>query len=319
MITTERTAYRGKRFTMPELSGTNRIIFTPDPWLPDGVDMASQVRLDLNKPFNLARFMQPRLPMRLGKLNPLYRRTFTKPGAPRVLDMPVKMPGSLEYRIPRELVQFFPAIKRIASNEAALNPHRHRDYYAYLTIDQRVVQPGSQLREAPVHVDGFQGARWRPKVEGNHTYTVSDCLPTWFYPYPFDFSKLDIERHDFFWAMNYWVAERNSEGRWQADPWEVTLMDCYCVHRGMETDLPVLRTWLRLSYEVRIFDRLGNAHNPLFNYDWEMVPRDIEALGLRAYHKDCDPSLRVFPWQNLDGSPIQAGAPKTRPNLIPRG
>jgi len=92
-------------------------------------------------------------------------------------------------------------------------------------------------------------------------------------------------------------------------------MDCYSVHRGDVAPERVYRTWIRLSFEVRIFDRLGNAHNPLFNYDWEMVPRDIEALGLVPFDPNCDPSLRVFPWQDLDGSPLADRSHKTQPNL----
>lgn len=96
-------------------------------------------------------------------------------------------------------------------------------------------------------------------------------------------------------------------------------MDCYSVHRSVENDGPakVFRTWMRLSFEERrrVFDRLGNAHNPLFDYDWPMVDRDIEQLGLRAFRDTGDASLRVFPWQDLDGKPLAAGSPKTKPRL----
>ena len=75
---------------------------------------------------------------------------------------------------------------------------------------------------------------------------------------------------------------------------------------------------MRISWEARKFDRLGNAHNPLFDYNWKMVERDIEALHLVPFDPDCDPSLRVFPWQGPDGQPLNGG-PKTKPNLKPRG
>jgi len=196
---------------------------------------------------------------------------------------------------------------------------RHVDYHAYLTIDQRHVEPGTLHREAPCHVDGFQGARWNPKCMTNHTYTVSDVLPTAYYVQPFDFRGLDERVHDYFWEMNAQVADTNEAHRWQPRPAEITLMDCYTVHRGVENDSdhPVFRTWLRLSFEERrrVFDRLGNAHNPLFDYAWEMVDRDIEQLGLRAFRQTGDPSLRVFPWQGVDGKPLPEGTPKTKPRL----
>jgi hypothetical protein len=94
-------------------------------------------------------------------------------------------------------------------------------------------------------------------------------------------------------------------------------MDCYCVHRGVEASVRTPRTWLRLSFEERrrVFDRLGNAHNPLFDYAWPMVERDIEQLHLVPFRTEVDPSLNVFPWQALDGSPLPDGAPKTKPRL----
>lgn len=50
-----------------------------------------------------------------------------------------------------------------------------------------------------------------------------------------------------------------------------------------------------------------------------MVPRDSEALNLVAFDPTCDPSLRVFPWQNPDGTAIEPGSAKTQPNLTPGG
>lgn len=77
------------------------------------------------------------------------------------------------------------------------------------------------------------------------------------------------------------------------------------------------QTWLRPSFEERrrVFDRLGNAHNPLLDYEWTMVERDIEQWSLRAYREDGDPTPRVFPWQDADGRPLHQGALKTKPNL----
>ncbi|CAN5501765.1 hypothetical protein BH09MYX1_BH09MYX1_22990 [soil metagenome] len=243
---------------------------------------------------------------------------FTEPDAVRVLDLPIKMPDVAEYRLPRALGQFAGAVQRIVDFEHALNP-AHANYHAYLTIDQRSVAPHTLHREAPCHVDGFQGARWKPKCKVNHSYTVSDVLPTAYYAQPFDFAKLDESVHDYFWEMNAQVADTNEAHRVQPRPAEITLMDGYTVHRGVEndSDIPVFRTWLRLSFEERrrVFDRLGNAHNPLFDYAWEMVDRDIEQLGLHAFRQDGDPSLKVFPWQDVHGKALPLGAPKTKPRL----
>jgi hypothetical protein len=317
VLRVERLSYRGKHYQVPIFDPSDPTVLRPEPSrcaVP--VPTKEPVIRTLNSTWDLAQFRVPRRPVSLGVLSAEELAVFTRPGAVRILDMPIKFPGLAEYRLPKALAQFAPTIQRIIDFEHKVNP-LHGEYYAYLTIDQRPVQPHTLHREAPCHVDGFQGARWQPKCRTNHTYTVSDVLPTAYYPQPFDFSGLDETKHDFFWEMNAQVADTNERFRWQPAPAELTLMDCYCVHRGVEAEAPTFRTWLRLSFEERrrVFDRLGNAHNPLFDYAWEMVERDIEQLHLKAYREDSDPSLRVFPWQHLDGQPLPPGAPKTKPKL----
>jgi hypothetical protein len=312
-------AYRGKRYEVPIFDPADPVVVRADPAapIPDIPPDAPVVR-SINTTWDLANFATPRRPVSLGTLSPAELAVFTRPDAVRVLDLPIKMPDCDEYRLPHALAQFAGVVERIANVEHRIND-QHHDYHAYLTIDQRWVAPGTLQREAPCHVDGFQGARWNPKCLVNHTYTVSDLLPTAYYGQPFDFSGLDERVHDFFWEMNAQVAGDNEAHRWQPAEAEITLMDAYSVHRGTQnpSPVPVFRTWFRLSFEERrrVFDRLGNAHNPLFTYDWPMVDRDIEQLGLRAYRETGDPSLRVFPWQDLDGNPLPAGAPKTQPRL----
>jgi hypothetical protein len=314
-------AYRGKQFIVPELSDKDGFTIVPREGVVEVNSFPKDhpVLLVLNKPFDLGEFAIPRRPLSLGVLSPDEQTLFVERGiAPRVLDLPIKFPGSA-FCVPREFAQFIPVIQKVADHELALNPLAYDEYYCYMTTEEGWVEAGELQREAPCHVDGFQGARWEPKVRGNHTYTVSDVLPTVYYPQPFETSHLDPAKHDFFWDFNRQVAATNSAHAWRPKEFELTLMDCYSVHRGDAARKRVHRTWLRLSFEVRIFDRLGNAHNPLFNYDWDMVPRDIEALGLVAYDENSDPSLRVFPWQKPNGTPHENSDTKTQPVLKPKG
>jgi hypothetical protein len=50
-----------------------------------------------------------------------------------------------------------------------------------------------------------------------------------------------------------------------------------------------------------------------------MQQRDIEGLDLEPFDKACDPSLRVFPWQEPDGSPYDDPKERAQPNLRPQG
>jgi hypothetical protein len=324
----ERQQYRGKRYEIPIFDPAEPVLITAqtprwppalDPRQPGAGTAEARAILEcVDTVWDLDRFLTPRRPVSLGVLDDAETAVFAAPEAVRVLDLPIQMPDEATARLPRALQQFAGVIQRILDVEAAVNP-RPREYYAYLTIDQRWVAPGTLHREAPCHVDGFQGARWQPKCRINHSYTVSDLLPTAYYVQPFDLRALDEAKHDFFWEMNAQVADTNEAHRYQPLPREITLMDAYSVHRGVENDRaePVFRTWLRLSFEERrrVFDRLGNAHNPCFDYAWPMVDRDIEQLGLVPFRADGDPSWNVFPWQDLSGRPLPAGAPKTKPRL----
>ncbi|MDO9019917.1 MAG: hypothetical protein Q8S73_15450 [Deltaproteobacteria bacterium] len=320
VLRVERLSYRGKHYRLPVFDAARPVLLRSRPERASLASSADSLVLrDVHSLWDPGRFLEPRRPVSLGLLGADELAVFTTPGAVRVLDLPIKMPDCDEYRLPRALAQFAGVVQRIIDVEHAINP-QHADYHAYLTIDQRPVTPGTLHREAPCHVDGFQGARWHPRCRVNHSYTVSDVLPTAYYPQPFDFAGLDERVHDYFWEMNAQVADTAEAHRWQPRPAELTLMDAYCVHRGVEAEAPTERTWLRLSFEERrrVFDRLGNAHNPLFDYAWEMVERDIEQLHLVAFREGGDPSLRVFPWQDTEGRPLPPGAPKTRPRLRPR-
>jgi hypothetical protein len=315
-MNTQTVDYRGKHYTLPVLSAEGTRI-TPDSGakVPE-IPRESPVIQDLNSIWDTSKFMTPRAPVSLGVMTGEELEKFGKWGVPRVLDLPIKFPGS-DFRLPKELEQFADLVQKVANYELAINPGCFDEYYCYMTVDQGVITPGRLQREAPCHVDGFQGARWEPKVRINHSYTVGDALPTKYYVQPFDFSQLDEAKHNYFWEMNRQVAATNSEHACQPVAGEITMMDAYCVHRGVEAEKETPRTWVRLSFEVRQFDRLGNAHNPMFSYKWSMVPRDIEGLNLQAFDPGSDPSLRVFPWQDLNGEALTDRKARTSPNLKP--
>ncbi len=316
MENTKELSYRGKQFVIPTLSREGFIITPKKDFVMPEIPDDSPIIRALNKTWDEKEFLIPRRPISFGIIPEHEQQLFSRRGcAPRVLDLPIKFPGST-FRLPKEFAQDVPVTQRIANIEHAINPDCLDEYYCYFTSDEGWVEVGELQREAPCHVDGFQGERWKPKVRNNHTYTLGDVIPTVYYEQPFHTDHLDPAKHDYFWEFNRQVKETKSAHAWRSQPFELTMMDCYSVHRGDKAKVRVYRRWTRYSFEVRIFDRLGNAHNPMFDYNWEMVPRDIEALGLVPYDSNADASLNVFPWQALDGSPLPEGAPKTQPNLL---
>jgi hypothetical protein len=55
-------------------------------------------------------------------------------------------------------------------------------------------------------------------------------------------------------------------------------MDPYHVHRvGFNhTSRPIDRTFVKMTVSTEILNRVGNTHNPLFKYNWPMIPRSAE-------------------------------------------
>ena len=272
---TKEISYAGVSFRLTSLSKERGFVpLTARPKLSPSFDPQSQIAKDLDTIWDFAKFGEPRAPQRIAALGK-GAAEFSIPNDIRILDMPIKMKGSSEIRLPAELAQFRDVIQKIIDHEFAMLPTEVVDkYYAYLTIDQSVVEPGSFQRKPGAHVDGFQGARIVEKNEVNHSYIVTDGIPTVFYPQKFDFSKLDVARHDYFREMDR-TADESQAMRISKN--EIWLMDAYSVHRADIATERTHRTFLRLSFDVKEFDRLGNTINPHFEYNWEMKARDVHA------------------------------------------
>jgi hypothetical protein len=205
-----------------------------------------------------------------------------------VLEMPVLMPQSNgEYRLPKEVAHLSPIIETIAAHERAKNPY-YDERYAYLTVDQRPVRAGNTQRSPGLHVDGFQGNRITDAFGGNlpidTQYIVYDALPTVFYNQPFPVGTLNTGTHNYFSAFEMLGDERHA---FRLNPFEILSFSSYAVHRADTSLIDQQRTFLRVTYCHSQLVRWGNTYNPMFDYNWEMVNRDIPT------------SLRPPTWEEL--------------------
>lgn len=260
--------YDGIEFTVPEFCGQGVTLSVNPSAVTE--DASHPILRNVHTIWDLDNFGIPRKPVIAGVVGD--RSAFCTTGAPRTLDMPIKFPGT-DYRLPLELVQLQGVLETIIGFEHAINPHAD-EYYAYVTVDQGMVRQGEMQRKGGLHVDGFQGARIQPKTYINRSYVVADMVPTVFYDQPFQTAHMDETRHNFFLDFDRQAQEGCV---WRPEPFEIVLMDAYTVHRSDSAKQECFRTFLRVSYDVKIFDRLGNAHNPLFDYQWEMMARDTQA------------------------------------------
>lgn len=185
----------------------------------------------------------------------------------RILDMPIKFPNQ-QPAIPDYAMKFGKFINRCLDHAWPTA----RDCYAYLTVDQGLVKAGTSQRTAGAHVDGFQGTRIKDALPHDFGYCASNALPTIFYKQTWDVAHLDKGRDNFFLEF-----DRQAIGlaEWQPTPCDIVYFDAYSVHRGAVATEDVARTFLRLSFSVREYDRLGNSINPLLSYGWRYERRQI--------------------------------------------
>lgn len=186
---------------------------------------------------------------------------------PRCLDMPIRLAGDAHYSVPSEWTGLVPLIHQIVELEQSNNPN-WRDYHTYMTVDCKHVEPEEQQRHGGLHVDGFQGERHPVKHKVTRNYVVTTNGGTRFYPQHFivaDPAKFNVFQGFDLQAEDYFIATENV----------VHFMNAYSVHESGIASRSGLRTFLRVTFDLKEFDRLGNTKNSMLDYDWEMVARKV--------------------------------------------
>lgn len=202
----------------------------------------------------------------------------------RCLDMPIRLAGEEKFHVPDEWADLVPLIQQIVGVEQAHNPH-WQDYFTYMTVDCKHVEPNEQQRHGGLHVDGFQGERHPIKHKITRNYVLTTNGGTRFYPQRFvvaDPSRFNVFQGFDLQAERYDIAEENT----------VYFMDAYTVHESGIASRSGLRTFLRVTFDLKEFDREGNTHNSMLEYDWDMVTRKV-------HHEVATPHLadiEASPW-----------------------
>jgi hypothetical protein len=121
----DRTEYRGKHYELPVFDTRDPVVIVAHPEraaTPRSLD--ERVVAGIHGEFDIAELLRPRRPASLGVLDADELAAFTRPHAPRVLDMPIKFPDVVEYRLPRALAQFAGVVQRIASSTSSTSSTR---------------------------------------------------------------------------------------------------------------------------------------------------------------------------------------------------
>lgn len=181
----------------------------------------------------------------------------------RVLDMPIYMPDQ-GWCIPEQLKQFKDVIDLTESNEEL---YGYKDtHYVYITVDQKIVAAGATGRRKGLHTDAFGG---EVGEEVTHTYILSDVMPTKFYTDRFPISSLDCQK-----SLEEFKLYANNPVYYPCK--QVLLLDPYVVHESPYATEDTKRTFVKISYSRKKYNRGGNTRNGLFKYDWTFIPREVD-------------------------------------------
>lgn len=238
--------------------------------LPTAIPEDSPIIQGIGETFDLGGFERPRAPFSIGKADLTEIPTGTV-----FFGLPLKFPGT-EYRVPEELACVSQLLGTCASYESVVNPNLN-DYYAYLSLYRTWVEKGERQLTAGIHSDGIQGRRIEPKVPTEHGYQVTDSHPTNFFPQSFNMTGVDVAKHLMDAVFESQVDRQKAVS---IAAGQIAMFDAYCVHQAVPTTQSGWRTFAKLMYTPRQYDRLGNAVNVLFtaeyaNFGWEFGPRPI--------------------------------------------
>ncbi len=249
------------RYSNPELSKENPILFEPKGlWTPT-IDSDNIAYQSMWKPFNLNQYIYSRPPIDMGLMD--------IPECPvNVLRMPLKFPKSStwmtpgnEYRIPQELKRIVPLIQRVAEYEKFINLD-HDSWFCHITYDLSRVSAGEHHRFPGFHGGGIQGTKLTPKEVVEHSYILTTNPPTEFCLQPFFLKHLDEAKHNFFLEFDRQAKDANIYG---ALANHLYLIDPYMVHRTPKIAHDIQRLFVRITYAPIELQHPKNTNNPLFS------------------------------------------------------
>lgn len=232
------------------------------------------------KLWDIEEFNKVNLPEVIGQIS--NKEAFSKFNNIRVLDMPIYMPGQ-GWGIPNDITQFLEPIELACKSEERFG-NFFKDHYVYITVDQKVVEKGNTGRRAGAHSDAyieskltgnqidltFENADIIKQEEGevSHTYIVTDIFPTEFFDAKFPLEKTDCDS-----AMQTFDEIAKQSKVITYPTYTLLRLDPFIVHQAAIATETARRTFVKISFSRKQYNREGNTHNDLFDYNWKMAKR----------------------------------------------
>jgi len=142
-----------------------------------------------------------------------------------------------------------------------------RGRYCFITIDQKIVEPGKTQREFVWHIDGLQGEEVGDKKPADYQFIWADETPTKFCTQTFEVDDIDVKTHNVFKWVGHQVRDSNC---YLLDKKKIYLMNSYHVHTATKTDKTIYRKFIRVSFTNTPITSIKMSVNPDISYNYDI-------------------------------------------------
>lgn len=177
--------------------------------------------------------------------------------------LPIKFPGQTKPVYEERLACFDAVVGAICCDYiGAYGLDKYVNSYLYLTAKHMYQVPHTSFNRMGYHSDGF--------MTDDINYVWCDKYPTIFNSTVFSLTPDD--------TLSLSEMEEQAKKENEVTYPENTLLrlDQYNIHKVALITEGTMRTFLKLSFSTDKYDLIGNAHNYLLDYKWEMKLRKVE-------------------------------------------
>jgi len=178
--------------------------------------------------------------------------------------LPIKLAGQYDCVMEERLHGFWLIIDAALNDFFAFRGHKEyvESFFVYATIKRRFVSPDCPMNREGYHSDGF-GTE-------DINYVWCDKFPTIYNYTPFRLSS------DEYLSMQQMEiqADKYKEQKYKEN--SLLRLNQYCIHKVAPITYSTVRTFVKISFSRDKYNLLGNSHNYLLDYKWNMKPRKLD-------------------------------------------
>jgi len=177
--------------------------------------------------------------------------------------LPIKLSGQINPTY-EDRLKIFDLIVGVACCDfiGTYGLNKYVDSNIYITAKHLYQIPNCEFNRAGWHSDGF--------MSDDINYIWSNNNPTTFNNSEFNLTQNHLVS----------LSEMNSQAfpsnNIRYNDGELLRLTQYNIHKVTSIKEPCMRAFLKLSFSNEKYNLIGNSHNSLLDYSWDMKPRSVE-------------------------------------------